>query len=381
MLKSIRDVPSTPKECVMRSRRPSVLSLMTACLGLSGGCDDLGKPDSGAMGDEVLAGFIGAPCATDADCPYAGGFCLPAAKGLPDGMCSAACDRYCDDRVGHPTTFCVPRTELPRQARARVTAGACVSRCNYGDYTDGGCREDYGCQRVSRFSEPARETYACLPGRPDRRLPRCYQELANLGVPFEADIRPSELATGTSQRCSIEDAVWLEPELLGVRLVYEFDPSIDTTLAACSLGLRLAETIDRLRPQGVTAIHHMGTYACRTVSGTSTLSRHAFGDAIDISGFQFRDGHRYTLVDDWEHETTDFQTNAGAWLYEQGRSWHVTGLWSVVLTPNYNTAHDDHFHIDLTPGSSYWARETAASESEEAAVVGAGYFGPAPYVD
>jgi hypothetical protein len=383
MFMHIREVRWTRQEVLMR--RGSSLSVFwwATCVAAGSGCDDLLKSDTGTVSSDAsaLVGFIGAPCETDDDCPYTGGFCLSAAKGMPGGMCSAECDRYCDDQTGHPTTFCVPRAELPRRARDQVSGGACISRCNYGDYTDGGCRLDYGCQRVSRFSEPARETYACLPGAPDRRLPRCYQGLSDLGVAFEADIRPPDTAAGSSRSCTIEDAVWLEQDVLGVRLVYEFEPSIDTTLAACTLGVQLAETIDELRPHRVTAIEHMGTYACRTVSGTSTLSRHAFGDAIDISGFQFRDGSRYSLKDDWEHNTTVFETDAGAWLYERGRSWHLTGLWSVVLTPNYNTAHDDHFHIDLTPGSHYWARETAASESAEAAVVGAGFFGPAPYVD
>ena len=66
----------------MHSRRPSALTLMTACLVLSAGCDDLGKPDSGAMEDEVLAGFIGAPCAADAPrrtrAPHTRCMCMPA---------------------------------------------------------------------------------------------------------------------------------------------------------------------------------------------------------------------------------------------------------------------------------------------------------------
>jgi len=161
-----------------------------------------------------------------------------------------------------------------------------------------------------------------------------------------------------------------------VRLIYEFDPSLDTTLAACDLGLALADTVDELKTHDVTAMRHMGTYACRTISGTSELSRHAYGDAIDISGFQFKDGRTYTLTHDWEHHTySNFDTTAGRWLYGQAKGWHTDRTWSIILTPNYNTAHYDHFHVDLTPGSHYMSRE-AHSE-----LVPAGFFGPAPYVD
>ncbi len=342
-------------------------------------CDDIGKSDTGDDAGEVtLTGFIGSPCSTDADCPYSGGFCLEAGDGLPDGMCSAECDQYCDDLDGHPTTFCVSRSALPRKAQSKVTSGACVSRCNYGDYPDGGCRSSYGCQEQSRYQQPSRKTYACLPGSPDASLPRCYQDLADRGVAFEADIRPPDSLSGSSRSCTIEDAVWLERNVLGTRLVYEPDLSVDTTLAKCSLGLALADTIEELHEHDVTAVYHLGTYACRTVSGTSTLSRHAYGDAIDISGFQFANGQFYSVAGDWEHNTTNFRTAAGAWMYERGRLWHLQNFWSVVLTPNFNAAHDDHFHIDLTPGNSYWARETAASEPTP---VPAGYFGPAPYAD
>ena len=31
----------------------------------------------------------------------------------------------------------------------------------------------------------------------------------------------------------------------------------------------------------------------------------------------------------------------------------AAGVWTIVLTPNYNAAHRNHFHVDLTPGSDY----------------------------
>lgn len=322
-------------------------------------CDSLAK-DSGASAApiEPRVDFIGAPCETDADCPYTGGICLPDDDGLPRGHCSSECDQYCPDEDGHPTTFCIDRSELPRRAQERIREGACVSRCDWGAHTDGGCRADYGCQQQSRIHQPDRETWVCLPGSADARLPECYQRLADRGVGFEADIRPPDPLPGTSRQCAIRDAVWLDSPLLGVDLVYDPDPSVEDTLADCSLGHALADTVDGLDGQGVTAIRHLGTYACRTVSGTSTLSRHAYGDAIDIAGFDFRDGSRLMLVDDWEHRSSGFSSDEAAWLYDLAWGWHRTGTWSVVLTPNANAAHDDHYHLDLTPGSSYFARRT-----------------------
>jgi peptidoglycan/xylan/chitin deacetylase (PgdA/CDA1 family) len=44
--------------------------------------------------------FIGDACGADADCTFAGGFCL-------GGICTQPCTSSCPDRTGYPTTRCV----------------------------------------------------------------------------------------------------------------------------------------------------------------------------------------------------------------------------------------------------------------------------------
>ena len=122
---------------------------------------------------------------------------------------------------------------------------------------------------------------------------------------------------------------------------------------SCDFAHALVDTIEDVAPYGVTTLRHLGTYNCRVISGTDTLSRHAYGDAIDIYGFEFENGKVWTLIDHWEHDTTNPSTNAGAFLYDAAYRWHDERYWSIILTPNYNSAHDNHFHVDLTPGSDY----------------------------
>ena len=55
--------------------------------------------------------FIGSPCEVDADCTYECAVCLT--DGFPGGSCSLACDRFCPDLDGFPTTFCVAKSALP----------------------------------------------------------------------------------------------------------------------------------------------------------------------------------------------------------------------------------------------------------------------------
>ena len=314
--------------------------------------------DSGTTADggtdqpgDSLRGFIGSPCATDADCDYDGGTCLT--DGFPEGTCSAPCDQYCDDQDGHPVTFCADGSDLPAAAAA-LGDGACLSRCDFGLFpTTDGCRDGYGCVVVSRANEPETETYACLPGR-DSELSQCHRDLAARGVAFEPTVvTPDSPDDHPELTCTVEDAVYLHGPMLGVDLRYYDGSETERVLGTCTLGLALADSIEDVAAEGVDTLYHYGTYNCRVISGTDDLSRHGYGDAIDIYGFGFSDGRFWTLVDDWEHDTSDPQGDAGQWLYDTAYAWYDARIWSIILTPNYNSAHDDHFHVDLTPGSDY----------------------------
>ncbi|MEJ2377612.1 MAG: extensin family protein, partial [Pseudolabrys sp.] len=51
----------------------------------------------------------------------------------------------------------------------------------------------------------------------------------------------------------------------------------------------------------VVEIHQIGSYACRDMVGAGThhISEHAFGNALDISGFTLADGRTITVKDGW----------------------------------------------------------------------------------
>jgi hypothetical protein len=113
-------------------------------------------------------------------------------------------------------------------------------------------------------------------------------------------------------------------------------------------------------------VTHYGTYNCRQIAGTNcSLSQHALGKAIDFGAFKLADGGVISLSQDWEPVTSipieprndnpcRFNytpvTEKGRWLYDLAYKMCDARVWSVLLTPNYNAAHDDHFHLDLTSG-------------------------------
>jgi hypothetical protein len=204
-----------------------------------------------------------------------------------------------------------------------------------------------------RANEPDTETFVCLPGR-QSELSDCHRDLAARGVGFEPTVvQPASPEGHPELVCTVEDAVYLFSPLRDVTLRYQDGSETTRVLGACELGHSLAESLEDAAAEGVDTLYHYGTYNCRVISGTDSLSRHGYGDAIDITGFGFADGRLYTLVDDWEHDTDDPVGAGGQWLYDTAHAWHDAAFWNIILTPNYNSAHDDHFHVDLTPGSDY----------------------------
>lgn len=321
-----------------------------------------GDLDAGEHGEPT--GWIGSPCLEHLDCQYEGGFCI---GDYPQGMCTLPCDLYCPDRDEFPMTFCTTIEEVPGLDPS--LEGACLSRCDYGIYPKNGCRAGYGCVLSHRANAPHVERYVCLPGQGES-LSDCQSELAFSGVAFEPAAHHPESPEGYPHlTCQIADPVRLHFPVHGLGFVNSAGNDTASLLMSCPMALAVAETARDLASQDVVNLVQGGVYNCRVIAGTETLSRHAYGDAIDIFGFEFADGDIYTVIDDWEEETTAPQTEAGVWLYETVYRWHDLGIWNVILTPNYNTAHKDHFHVDLTPESHFIQSLSIP------------FIGPAPFVD
>ena len=86
-----------------------------------------------------------------------------------------------------------------------------------------------------------------------------------------------------------------------------------------------------------------GAYSCRTVDNLpgEKLSEHAFGNAVDVSGFVLADGRRIKIERDWKK--TDSQE--GAFLHEIHAG--ACGEFTTVLGPGSDAFHYNHFHLDL----------------------------------
>ncbi|MGE0152092.1 MAG: extensin family protein [Reyranellaceae bacterium] len=94
--------------------------------------------------------------------------------------------------------------------------------------------------------------------------------------------------------------------------------------------------------QNVVGLQHLGSYACRNVYSRKTgrLSEHAWANAIDVAGFRLEGGRVVSVARDWRGEGPPAQ-----FLREVRRG--ACRFFKVVLGPDYNAAHGDHFHFDM----------------------------------
>ena len=94
--------------------------------------------------------------------------------------------------------------------------------------------------------------------------------------------------------------------------------------------------------QAVTRVDHLGSFACRTMYNRANgpLSQHASANALDIAGFRLADGRSISVLKDWPGE------GANARFLRQVRD-SACDDFNVVLSPDYNAAHRNHFHFDM----------------------------------
>nr|WP_262417185.1 extensin family protein [Pseudomonas sp. SH10-3B] len=94
--------------------------------------------------------------------------------------------------------------------------------------------------------------------------------------------------------------------------------------------------------QSVTRVDHLGSFACRNMYNRAEgrLSQHASANALDIAGFRLADGRSISVLKDWSGE------GDSARFLRQVRDGACDDF-NVVLSPDYNAAHRNHFHLDM----------------------------------
>ena len=190
---------------------------------------------------------------------------------------------------------------------------------------------------------------AQLPSGADRL---CLDEINRWGIPYRA--------AGTLQ--GVTTPIEITGAIRGVHLVPRAGraPIMD-----CALALALAEAAPIFRRHGITALSYSGTYSYRNVRGTSHLSGHAFGLAIDVHGFETTGGPIEV--------ERDFPKDAARWGVPHDNVAGCTGqpagmasstvralacelrsspAFKLIMSPDDNYDHRNHLHIEAYPTRS-----------------------------
>jgi hypothetical protein len=183
----------------------------------------------------------------------------------------------------------------------------------------------------------------------------CLGGLANAGVSF----RNAPATKG------IVDPVYLGPVVDGVTFRYRTANKPDAILVACEMVARVRRLATLVKSFGLNEVVHIGTYNYRQMrnpecekANNCKLSQHSYGTALDIHGIgKVGSKVNYSTLKDWVVSKLPTcpgspKSEADRVLHEFACQMRTKSLFSIILTPNYNATHRDHFHVDLTPNSA-----------------------------
>ena len=164
-------------------------------------------------------------------------------------------------------------------------------------------------------------------------VPLCRDTLSRSDVSFQT------LPVTGSGACELTDRTQLQSYPLAP------DTPATTCPVAAALELWRAKTIQpaarRVFDAELVSIQHLGAFSCRRLYGRDegAWSEHATANAIDIAGFTLSDGTEINVLRDWNGDAQKAE-----FLREVRDG--ACGVFATVLSPDYNSAHSDHFHFD-----------------------------------
>jgi hypothetical protein len=170
--------------------------------------------------------------------------------------------------------------------------------------------------------------------------------------PCTDELDARHIAWKKASRSGIKNAVEITGPLGGVTLHAEGQ----SLVIDCSLAVSLDEAGRYLRDLGIDHVTYSSAYSRRNVRGTNRPSKHSYGLAIDVSSLTGPELGTLRIDRDYEQGLGDDVDCVGLPLTEGGAVLKVlqcqlvrSGLFHLVLSPDYDDAHHDHFHLEVKP--------------------------------
>jgi hypothetical protein len=188
----------------------------------------------------------------------------------------------------------------------------------------------------------------------------CLAEIARRGIAVEAAPETAEVAT----------PLWLRGLLHGVA-VHSALPEkqrrrSEAEIFDCRLILAVDDFAALLAARDVVEVVHLSAHRPRASNGCLPRYpglQHCAALALDVGSFRRKDGSVLKVERDF-HGRIGQSTCAGR-ARPKPASAEASELWSIVcdaaaralfhviLTPNYNAEHRNHFHVEIAPGAAW----------------------------
>lgn len=202
-------------------------------------------------------------------------------------------------------------------------------------------------------AEPAVDPAFDVSGISEYNLPPapqagCEAELTAAGAVFKTSPLTMHWNGSRDFLCGAKQVVRYSRGPAKIR--YSSSPRVTCAVARALLRFEaiVQEEAQALFGRPVTKIEQMGTYNCRPIAAyAGWVSQHSFAHAIDVKRFTLKGGREISVQRHYGRGPDAPDHKEGQFLRKVARRVVAEQVFNVVLTPNFDRAHHNHFHLDL----------------------------------
>lgn len=182
---------------------------------------------------------------------------------------------------------------------------------------------------------------------PPEVIPDCDARMAAAGIDFVASRLPVHKTRGGIY-CGAEQVVRYRKGPGAISWGGSPKVTCPVALGMARLEAIVQEEAERHLGRKVRRIQHMGTYNCREMANyPGWVSEHSYANAIDIKHFELSNGKTIPVLGTYPKNGATPKNASARFLQAVARRLYDERVFSVVLTPSFDSNHRNHFHLDM----------------------------------
>jgi hypothetical protein len=182
---------------------------------------------------------------------------------------------------------------------------------------------------------------------PPEVIPDCDARMAAAGIDYASSRLPVHKTRGGIY-CGAEQVVRYRKGPGAISWGGSPKVTCPVALGMAKLESIVQEEAERHLGRKVRRIQHMGTYNCREMANyPGWVSEHSYANAIDIKHFELTNGKKIPVLGTYPRNGAEPKNASGRFLKAVARRLYDERVFSVVLTPSFDSNHRNHFHLDM----------------------------------